>query len=175
MAEASHNRHSGTAEPLTRHNASGMNAMIGATQLVEAIMEIVTNCLNKSKERIDRSMSMDKVYREQPEAAKAATACGSRKPHRLLPWLPNNGVLLIAAVAAISGGFALNWSWLVAVGLAPVIVSLLPCMAICALGLGICKMAGIRATNPKPQIDKNIVESTTNRIDITVLGKRNAS
>jgi hypothetical protein len=121
-------------------------------------------------------MSTDNVYIEQTEATKASTACGSRKSHRLLPWLPNNRTLLMAAaVAVIGGGFALNWSWLVAVGLAPLILSLLPCIAMCALGLGICKMAGNRGTDPKPQIDGNIVESTTNRTDITVVGERNAS
>lgn len=121
-------------------------------------------------------MSTDNAYKEQPDATKAFAACGSRKSRRLLPWLPNNSLLLMAAaVAVIGGGFVLNWSWLVAVGLAPIIVSLLPCIAMCVLGVGICKMAGNRATDPTPKIDGNIVESTTNRNDTSVVGERNAS
>src|SRR3546814_2254480 len=30
---------------------------------------------------------------------------------------------------------ALNWSWLAAIGIAPIILSLLPCAGMCALGL----------------------------------------
>ncbi|MFK0692278.1 hypothetical protein ACFX5Q_29430 [Mesorhizobium sp. IMUNJ 23033] len=43
---------------------------------------------------------------------------------------------LIAAGAAIAiASLAFNWSWLVAAGIAPVLLSLLPCVAMCALGL----------------------------------------
>ena len=51
--------------------------------------------------------------------------------------------LMIAAFAVIAAGMALNWSWLTAVGAAPLILSLAPCAAMCALGLcmrgGSCK------------------------------------
>ena len=40
---------------------------------------------------------------------------------------------LVAALALVAG-LALKWDWLVAAGVAPVIVSLLPCAAMCALG-----------------------------------------
>lgn len=50
---------------------------------------------------------------------------------------------LIAAGAAIAvAGIASNWSWLVAVGVAPVLLSLLPCAAMCALGLCMNRMTG---------------------------------
>lgn len=41
----------------------------------------------------------------------------------------------IAGVAAIFGGLALNWGWLTAVGAAPLLIGILPCAAMCALGL----------------------------------------
>ena len=41
-------------------------------------------------------------------------------------------VLFGLAAIAFVGGLALNWNWLVAVGVAPL---LLPCVAMCALGL----------------------------------------
>ena len=46
--------------------------------------------------------------------------------------------LMLAAVALIAGA-ALNWSWLVAAGLAPLVVGFLPCVAMCALGLCMAK------------------------------------
>ena len=51
------------------------------------------------------------------------------------------GLLLLAAIA-LSGGAAFNWSWLVAAGIAPLIVTALPCVAMCALGLCANKMMG---------------------------------
>lgn len=50
-------------------------------------------------------------------------------------WLGNRRVLIALAVAAVAGGAALNWGWLVAIGVAPIILALLPCAAMCAVGL----------------------------------------
>lgn len=44
------------------------------------------------------------------------------------------GLLILGAVA-IGAGLASSWGWLVAVGVAPMLVSVLPCAAMCALGL----------------------------------------
>ena len=43
--------------------------------------------------------------------------------------------LIILAVAMVAAGVALNWSWVVAIGLAPILLAVLPCAAMCALGL----------------------------------------
>jgi len=43
--------------------------------------------------------------------------------------------LFILAGLAIAMGLALNWSWLAAAGIAPILVGLLPCLAMCAFGL----------------------------------------
>jgi len=54
------------------------------------------------------------------------------------------GLILIAGVAIVAGlGF--NWSWLVAAGLAPLILGVLPCAAMCAAGLCMMGMAGKKA------------------------------
>lgn len=50
------------------------------------------------------------------------------------------GLLTIAGVAIV-GGLGLNWSWLVAAGIAPVLLSLLPCATMCALGLCAMQMS----------------------------------
>lgn len=43
-------------------------------------------------------------------------------------------------LVALLGGMALNWNWLVAAGLAPVLLAILPCGAMCALNL--CSKGG---------------------------------
>lgn len=53
----------------------------------------------------------------------------------LSPWLKGRRALLLLAGALIAAGLALNWGWLTAVGVAPVILALAPCAAMCALGL----------------------------------------
>ena len=51
------------------------------------------------------------------------------------------GFAILGSVAII-GGLALNWGWLVAAGIAPVLLTLLPCAAMCALGLCMNRMGG---------------------------------
>ncbi len=54
--------------------------------------------------------------------------------------LGHRRTFLITAVLTIAVAGALNWSWLVAIGIAPLILSVLPCVVMC--GLGLC-MKGI--------------------------------
>lgn len=51
------------------------------------------------------------------------------------------GLLILAGLAVIAG-LVLNWSWLVAAGIAPILISVLPCVAMCALGLCMNKASG---------------------------------
>ena len=39
------------------------------------------------------------------------------------------------ALALLVAGFVWQWSWLVAIGVAPLLISAAPCIAMCALGL----------------------------------------
>lgn len=55
-------------------------------------------------------------------------------------YLRNRWVLLVLGSAVFIGGAALNWGWLVAIGLAPILLSLAPCAIMCAVGL--CAMGG---------------------------------
>ena len=48
--------------------------------------------------------------------------------------------LVMAAAVIVTGGLALGWGWLAAVGVLPFVLSVLPCVAMCALGL--CMMKG---------------------------------
>ena len=46
--------------------------------------------------------------------------------------------LIVLGVVAIAAGLALSWSWLIAIGLAPLLLTALPCAVMCAVG--ICMM-----------------------------------
>lgn len=75
------------------------------------------------------------------EVTKASDAPLGQDWLRLLRhWLGNRRVQIALAAAVIVGGAALNWGWLVAIGLAPIILAVLPCAAMCALGM--CVMGG---------------------------------
>lgn len=50
--------------------------------------------------------------------------------------------LVLAGTAVVAAGLAFNWSWLVAAGVAPLLLSVLPCVAMCALGLCMSRMTG---------------------------------
>jgi hypothetical protein len=57
-------------------------------------------------------------------------------------WLRGrNGVIALLVLAVVIGA-ALNWSWLVAIGIAPILITVLPCAAMCALGLCMHRMGG---------------------------------
>ncbi len=59
-----------------------------------------------------------------------------------VPWYSDRRTLTFAAVVIVAGGFALNWSWLVAAGVAPILLTLLPCVLMCGLGLCVNKLLG---------------------------------
>lgn len=51
------------------------------------------------------------------------------------PWMTNRRIVLLAGGAILGAGLVLNWGWLTAAGVAPILLSLAPCAAMCALGL----------------------------------------
>jgi len=65
------------------------------------------------------------------DAISADIAGGGNRP----PWLTRRRLLLVVAATVMGGGMALNWGWLTAIGLAPVLISLAPCAVMCGLGL----------------------------------------
>lgn len=80
--------------------------------------------------------------------------------------LSRTGLIAVGAVAIVAGA-ALNWEWLIASGVAPLLITLLPCTVMCGLGLCFHKLAGgscaqeqsraaaegKRAEEPTPQLD----------------------
>ena len=57
-------------------------------------------------------------------------------------YLGGRRALLILAIGALIGGIALNWNWLVAAGVAPLLLTALPCLVMCGLGLCMNKLIG---------------------------------
>src|SRR5581483_7124748 len=51
------------------------------------------------------------------------------------------GWILLAGILVAAGVF-FSWGWLVAVGVAPLLVAFAPCAAMCALGLCMNKLGG---------------------------------
>jgi hypothetical protein len=50
-------------------------------------------------------------------------------------WLGGRTGVIVSLGLLAAIGIGLGWSWLVAVGVAPLLVAVLPCAAMCALGL----------------------------------------
>jgi len=58
------------------------------------------------------------------------------------PFLTSRRGLLLATALVAGAGLSLNWNWLVAAGIAPVLIAVLPCLVMCGLGLCMHKMTG---------------------------------
>ncbi|MDQ2805289.1 MAG: hypothetical protein M3Y41_22395 [Pseudomonadota bacterium] len=69
-------------------------------------------------------------------------------------------VLGSAALGVIAAAAVWQWSWLVAIGVAPLLLSVAPCAAMCGLGLCMHHM-GSRACTPAPQDQPLQAPSTT--------------
>ena len=67
----------------------------------------------------------------------------------LRSWIRDWRVLAVAGLAVIGTGLGLGWDWLTAIGIAPIIVSVAPCLIMCALG--VCMMGrGHKASSTEP-------------------------
>lgn len=60
----------------------------------------------------------------------------------LLQALRSRKFVLAVAFAFLGAGLAFNWSWLIAIGIAPLLLVVAPCLAMCALGLCMGKDGG---------------------------------
>jgi hypothetical protein len=60
---------------------------------------------------------------------------------------------VVLALALVGGAAFFSWGWLVTLGVAPVLVALAPCAAMCALGLCMNKMAGNSCTGTSKAVE----------------------
>ena len=71
---------------------------------------------------------------------------------------------IAGGLAAVAAGVAFNWGWLTAIGVAPVLLSVAPCAAMCALGLCMPKMMGgnscaaEQSGSPEPRPSPNAIQ-----------------
>ena len=88
------------------------------------------------------------------------TCCDNTGTTRQTGWrrLLTGRIAIVVGLVVIAGGGGLalgGWGWLVAAGLAPIILSLLPCLVMC--GLGLCMMGMNNSkSNVAPALDAAI-------------------
>jgi hypothetical protein len=82
------------------------------------------------------------------DSSKALNAAPGDFPRTIRRYLGNRRLLLVAAIVALVAGATLNWGWLVALGVAPTLLSLLPCLVMC--GVGVCCMKMMAGSGEKP-------------------------
>lgn len=63
--------------------------------------------------------------------------------------------LLVLGGGALALAAGLNWGWLVAAGIAPILLAVLPCAAMCALGLCMPGMMSRKQSDP-PEAPRDI-------------------
>jgi len=81
-------------------------------------------------------------------------------------YLSGRRGLIVLTVAALGAGAFLNWGWLVAAGIAPLLLALAPCAAMCALGLCMNK-AGSKSCSGEPKSDAQGAGAETNPASIS--------
>lgn len=72
------------------------------------------------------------------EANNAAASCCA--PAGKAGWLSPRNLLIGALVLGGAGALFFGWNWLVAAGFGSLIVGVLPCLAMCALGICASRM-----------------------------------
>ncbi|MFH1343415.1 MAG: hypothetical protein ABIL01_19730 [Pseudomonadota bacterium] len=80
-------------------------------------------------------------------------------------YLGNRWILVgLASLAVIAGLSFGGWGWLVAAGLAPIILSALPCLVMC--GFGVCMMC--RSNKAPSTAPRDVVNATTSSSALSV-------
>lgn len=77
--------------------------------------------------------------------------------------LSRRGIVFMATIAIVAG-IAFNWSWLVATGIAPILLTALPCAVMCGLGLCFNRLFGNSCSTEVSQssdAEKQTTDTTT--------------
>lgn len=116
--------------------------------------------------------SLPQVHESGPPVA------DSRNPHRP-NWRRSIGIpfdrrtMIILPILAIGLGLVLAWDWLAAIGLAPIILASVPCLAMCALGFcSVSKPGGQCSRHPAvgqhqiPDSEQDPGGTTTRQLEV---------
>ena len=82
-------------------------------------------------------------------AAPAQECCA---PAAKSGWLNPRNLLIGVAVAGGTGALVLGWDWLIAAGVASIIIAVAPCLVMCALGLCMHRMSKNEQTSGSPSV-----------------------
>ena len=72
-------------------------------------------------------------------------------------WIALGGIAVVA-------GLAFNWDWLVTAGIAPLLISVLPCVAMCAVGV-CCMNKTAGQSTPEPTVGEDSSNETSAKDD----------
>lgn len=82
----------------------------------------------------------------------------------------NRRSVAMLTAAGASAAIALNWSWLVAVGIAPVLIAVLPCLVMCGLGLCMNRAMGSSCESSSSSNNPDPGGGTTTRLNAGSIG-----
>ena len=94
---------------------------------------------------------------------------GSYLRHRLRGW---RGAVLAAVILAVPALWV-GWPWLVAAGLAPLILTVAPCALMCAAGLCMNRIGKKPAINP--DTSEGVVDTMVQRVSASVESEQSRS
>ena len=86
-------------------------------------------------------------------------------------YLGNRWALLALGAGVLFAGIALNWSWLMAAGIAPILLSTLPCLVMCGLGLCmLCRSSEKQSTPSRDAADASSAPLAVAKMDNPAAG-----
>jgi len=88
-------------------------------------------------------------------------------------YLGGRRSMFLLATLAILAGLGFNWNWLVAAGIAPILLAALPCLVMCGLGLCINKLIGSSCAPAQEQ--STATEPTQPEVTTSVVNVERAS
>lgn len=97
-----------------------------------------------------------------PQIARALVIANAGE--RVRSWLTSPRGLLLVGIAVIAAGLALGWNWVVALGLAPIVLALAPCALMCALGVCMIGMGHGKTVGPTATLEAKMSEPVSRAI-----------
>ncbi len=95
------------------------------------------------------SLKARRVGAPSPMSGACCASASAMPPRGVLQfWISDRRVLAVAGLVLAGSGLALGWSWLTAIGVAPLIVSVAPCLVMCAVGACVMCRSNPGATTP---------------------------
>jgi hypothetical protein len=90
-----------------------------------------------------------------PSAESAGVPLGREWLQAARYYLGKRWILVALATFVVVAGLALNWSWLVATGIAPILLTALPCLVMCGAGLCMNRLFGNSCESQPSQAQKS--------------------